>query len=178
MNIKMIKTDIDEVMIFQPEEFLDERGYLIESYNQSVYEKFLPSVNFIQDNESKSSFGVLRGLHYQDEPHPQAKLVRVVKGEVQDVAVDLRKNSSTYLQYVSVNLSENNKKQLYIPRGFAHGFLVLSQEAIVCYKIDNRFNLGCYKGLRYNDPKINIDWKLQKKQIQLSDKDRNLPVLI
>ena len=174
MNIKSSKTDIDEVLIFKPEEFLDERGYLIESYNQSVYEKYLPSINFVQENESKSSFGVLRGLHYQDNPYPQAKLVRVVKGEVQDVAVDLRKNSSTYLQYVSVNLSENNKKQLYIPRGFAHGFLVLSQEAIVCYKIDNIFDINCYKGIRYNDSKININWQLNNDKIILSEKDKNL----
>ena len=177
MNIKSIKTDIDEVLIFKPEEFLDERGYLIESYNQSVYEKYLPSINFVQENESKSSFGVLRGLHYQDNPHPQAKLVRVVKGEVQDVAVDLRKNSSTYLQYVSVNLSENNKKQLYIPRGFAHGFLVLSKEAIVCYKIDNVFVLNSCKGIRYNDPKINIHWQLNDNVIKLSNKDNNLEYL-
>tara|TARA_B100000029_G_C17558414_1_gene952456 strand:- start:1220 stop:1756 length:537 start_codon:yes stop_codon:yes gene_type:complete len=177
MNVKVFNTKIDGVLIFQTQEFSDHRGYLIESYNESEYKNFLPSVNFIQDNESKSSYGVLRGLHYQDEPYPQAKLVRVVKGEIQDVAVDLRKDSPTYLQYVSVNLSHENKKQLYIPRGFGHGFLVLSQEAIVCYKIDNIFNLDCYKGLKYNDPKINIDWQLSDDKIILSDKDRELRYL-
>ena len=177
MNVKVYKTDIDEVLIFQPEEFTDERGYLIESYNKSLYEKFLPSINFVQDNESKSDFGVLRGLHYQDKPYQQAKLVRVVKGEIQDVAVDVRKDSTTYLKYVSVNLSDKNKKQLYIPRGFAHGFLVLSKEAIVCYKIDNIFNIESYKGIKYNDPKININWQLNENKIILSDKDKNFNFL-
>ena len=177
MNIKIIQTDIPEVKIFQPQPFIDERGYLIESFNKEIYKKHLPSVDFVQDNESKSSFGVLRGLHYQDEPYQQSKLVRVVKGEVQDVAVDLRKSSSTYLQHVSLNLSEQNKKQLYIPRGFAHGFLVLSKEAIVCYKIDNIFDLNSYKGIRYNDPRINIDWQLNDDVIKLSDKDKKLQYL-
>ena len=177
MNIKVYKTKIDDILIFQPEQFLDHRGYLIESYNESLYKKHLPSVNFIQENESKSNFGVLRGLHYQDEPYPQAKLVRVVKGKIQDVTVDIRKKSPTYLEYVSVNLSENNKKQLYIPRGFAHGFLVLSKEAIVCYKIDNIFNIDCYKGLKYNDPKININWQLNDNEIILSNKDEKLKYL-
>ena len=177
MNVKVYKTDIDEVLIFQPEEFIDERGYLIESFNKSLYEKFLPSINSVQDNESKSDFGVLRGLHYQDKPYQQAKLVRVVKGEIQDVAVDVRKDSMTYLKYVSVNLSDKNKKQLYIPRGFAHGFLVLSEEAIVCYKIDNIFNIESYKGLKYNDPKININWQLNENKIILSDKDKNFNFL-
>ena len=117
MNIKVYKTKINDVLIFQPEEFLDHRGYLIESYNESLYKKHLPSINFVQENESKSSFGVLRGLHYQDTPYSQAKLVRVIKGEIQDIAVDIRKDSPTYLQYVSVILNDENKKQLYIPRG-------------------------------------------------------------
>ena len=162
MNVKVIETKIPEVKIFQPEPFIDERGYLIESFNKELYKKYLPSVDFVQDNESKSSFGVLRGLHYQSEPYQQAKLVRVVKGEVQDVAVDLRQNSRTYLNYISVNLSEHNKKQLYIPKGFAHAFLVLSKEAIVCYKIDNVFNLDCYRGVRFNDPKNQYKMATQK----------------
>ena len=174
MNVNVFKTKIDEVLIFQPEEFIDERGYLIESYNKYLYEKFLPSTNFVQDNESKSSFGVLRGLHYQSEPYSQAKLVRVVKGEIQDVAVDVRKDSPTYLKYVSVNLSDKNKKQLYIPRGFAHGFLVLSNEAIVSYKIDNIFDLNSYQGIKFDDPQINISWKLDRKKIILSQKDSQL----
>ena len=144
---------------------------------KNFYKKYLPSVDFVQDNESKSSFGVLRGLHYQDKPYQQAKLVRVVKGEIQDVAVDIRKSSNTYLDYVSVDLSSKNKKQLYIPRGFAHGFLVLSEEAIVCYKIDNKFSIETYKGIKYNDPKINIEWKLQSSQIKVSNKDMNFELL-
>ena len=175
MKTSLIETNIPEVKIFQPEPFLDERGYLIESFNKKIYDKFLPSSEFVQDNESKSSFGVLRGLHYQVEPFLQAKLVRVIKGEVQDVAVDLRKNSSTYLKYVSVILNEENKKQLYVPKGFAHGFLVLSKEAIVSYKIDNYFNYDCYRGIKYNDSKINIKWELNPDQFILSDKDKNLP---
>ena len=177
MNIKVYKTKIDDVLIFQPEQFLDHRGYLIESYNESLYKKHLPSVNFIQENESKSNFGVLRGLHYQDNPYSQAKLVRVTKGEIQDIAVDIRKDSPTYLQYVSVILNDENKKQLYIPRGFAHGFLVLSTEAIVCYKIDNIFNADYYKGLKYNDPKIGINWQLDDDKIILSEKDKNFNFL-
>ena len=174
MNIKVHKTNINNVLIFQPEEFLDHRGYLIESYNESLYKKHLPSINFVQENESKSNFGVLRGLHYQDEPHSQAKLVRVIKGEVQDVAIDIRKKSPTYLKYVSVILSDKNKKQLYIPRGFAHGFLVLSKEAIVSYKMDNFFNFSSYKGIKYNDPQININWELDEEHIILSEKDNQL----
>ena len=178
MNVKVINTTIPEVKIFQPEPFIDERGYLIESFNKDLYDKYLPSVNFVQDNESKSSFGVLRGLHYQGAPYQQAKLVRVVEGEIQDVAVDIRKSSNTYLDYVSVNLSSNNKKQLYIPRGFAHAFLVLSKEAIVCYKIDNKFSIDCYKGIKYDDPKINIDWQLTSDKIILSEKDKNLSYIL
>ena len=177
MNIKVIQTDIPEVKIFQPQPFIDKRGYLIESFNKELYKKHLPSVDFVQDNESKSSFGVLRGLHYQDKPYQQAKLVRVVQGEIQDVAVDIRKESNTYLKYVSVILSDKNMKQLYIPRGFAHGFLVLSEKAVVCYKIDNKFYLDSYRAVNFNDPKINIRWKLKINEIILSDKDKNAPFL-
>ena len=178
MNFKVTKSKIPEVKIFQPEPFIDERGYLIESFNKEFYKKHLPSVNFVQDNESKSSFGVLRGLHYQESPYQQAKLVRVVDGEIQDVAVDIRRSSSTYLDYVSVNLSSKNKKQLYVPRGFAHAFLVLSKEAIVSYKIDNKFSIESYKGIKYNDPKINIDWQLSSDKIILSEKDNNLNYIL
>ena len=171
MNFKVIETKIKEVIIFQPENFEDRRGYLIESYRENFYKEYLPSVNFVQDNESMSSFGVIRGLHYQLPPYEQSKLVRVVKGEIQDVAVDLRRDSTTYLKYVSVVLNDKNRKQLYIPKGFAHGFLVLSPEAIVNYKMDGYFNLETYKGIRYDDPKLAIKWKLDNKMIKLSEND-------
>ena len=173
MNIKIYKTKIDDVLIFQPKKFIDYRGHLIESYNKKFYEKYLANNNFIQENESKSNYGVLRGLHYQEEPFSQAKLVRVVKGVIQDVAVDLRRNSKTYLNHISEILDDKNKKQLYIPRGFAHGFLVLSKEAIVSYKMDNYYDLNSNKGIKYDDPKINIKWNLDPKDIILSNKDKN-----
>ena len=172
--INIIDTSIKEVKIIEPKIHNDNRGYFFESYNKDDFCKKIGNIDFIQDNESESSYGVLRGLHFQDNPFSQAKLVRVVKGEIQDVAVDIRGESSTYLQYTSVNLSQGNKKQLYIPRGFAHGFLVLSKEAVVCYKVDNIFNIDSYKGLRYNDPKINITWQLPDSKITLSEKDKNL----
>ena len=145
MNIKVIKTKIDGVLIFQPEKFLDSR--------------------------------VLRGLHFQKKPYEQAKLVRVIKGEIQDIAVDIRPKSKTYKQYVSVNLNEENKKQLYVPKGFAHGFLVLSNEAIVHYKMDEFYIHESNGGIRYNDPSINIDWSLKEELISLSDKDSQLNYL-
>ncbi len=175
--ISIVDTKIEDVKIIIPQIFSDNRGYFFESYNEEQFVQKIGKVNFIQDNESKSTFGVLRGLHYQDEPNCQSKLVRVIKGEIQDVAVDIRKESKTYLEYISVNLSSKNKKQLYIPKGFAHGFLVLSSEAIVCYKVDNYFNLKLDKGIRYNDPQININWKLSNNQIKLSDKDKLLPLV-
>ena len=177
MDIKVIKTKIDDVIIFQPEEFNDSRGYLIESYSEKIYKKYLPSVSFVQDNESKSSFGVLRGLHFQRKPYEQAKLVRVIKGEIQDIAVDIRPNSKTFKQYVSIILNEDNKKQLYVPRGFAHAFLVLSDEAIVHYKMDEFYIHSSNEGIRYDDPSINIDWNLKKELISLSDKDSKLNYL-
>ena len=160
MDFKVIETKIKDVIVFQPEKFKDERGYLIESFRENFYKEYLPSANFVQDNESMSSFGVIRGLHYQLPPYEQSKLVRVVKGEIQDIAVDLRKDSPTYLQYISMVLNESNMKQLYIPRGFAHGFLVLSSKAIVSYKMDNYFNASTYKRIKYDDPKIGINWKM------------------
>ena len=163
MNVKVIETKIPEVKIFQPQPFIDERVILIESFNKELYNNHLPSVDFVQDNESKSSFGVLRGLHYQEKPYQQAKLVRVVQGEIQDVAVDIRKDSKTYLKYVSVILSDKNMKQMYIPRGFAHGFLVLSDTAIVCYKIDNLFKEDLYRGIGCDDPQIGINWEVRKR---------------
>ena len=177
MDFKVIETKIKDLKVFQPEKFEDTRGYLIESYRENFYEKYVPNVNFVQDNESQSSFGVIRGLHYQVAPFEQSKLIRVIKGKIQDIAVDLRKDSPTYLDYVSVILSNKNRKQLYIPRGFAHGFLVLSDEAIVNYKMDEYFNQECYRGLRYDDPKIDIKWELDQSQISMSDKDRKFRFL-
>lgn len=177
MNVTVFKTKIEDVKIFQPEVFNDDRGYLIESFSELNYKNYLLNTNFVQDNESKSSYGTLRGLHFQEKPFEQAKLVRVIKGEIQDVAVDIRKESKTYLQYVSVVLNENNKKQLYVPRGFAHGFLVLSDEAIVHYKMDNLYKHEHNNGIRYDDPKINIKWKLDKSKILLSKKDNKLNYL-
>jgi len=175
--ISIINTDIKDVKIIKPTIFSDNRGYFFESYNQKQFIEKIGKINFIQDNESKSDFGVLRGLHYQDQPNGQSKLVRVIKGEIQDIAVDIRKESETYLQYISVNLSSGNKNQLYIPKGFAHGFLVLSSEAIVSYKVDNYFNLKLDKGIRYDDPEIDINWQLDNSQIKLSDKDNSLPLI-
>ena len=177
MKIEVIKTEIDEVLIFKPENFIDKRGCLIESFNKDFYKNNLPNINFVQENESLSSYGVLRGLHFQKQPFEQAKLVRVIKGEVQDIAIDIRPNSKTYKRYVSVILNDSNKKQLYIPKGFAHGFLVLSSEAIVLYKMDNYFNLEFSSGIKFNDSDIGIDWKLNPENIILSDKDENLSLL-
>jgi len=177
MNTEVIKTNIDDVLIFRPEPFLDHRGYLFESFNKSFYEKHLPRVDFVQDNESKSNFGILRGFHFQSPPYEQAKLVRVIQGEIQDVALDIREESKTYLEYVSVILSDKNRKQLYIPRGFAHAFLVLSKQAVVSYKIDNIFNENSYSGIRYDDPSLDIEWKIEKDKIVVSDKDSNHPYI-
>ena len=170
--IDVIDTNIKEVKIIEPKIYNDNRGYFFESYNKNEFQKKIGNINFIQDNESESNYGVLRGLHFQKPPFEQSKLVRVIKGEIQDVAVDIREKSNTYLQYVSVILNETNKRQLFIPKGFAHGFLVLSKEAIVNYKIDNLYNTDYESGVAYDDPNINIKWKFDKRKIILSDKDR------
>tara|TARA_B100000686_G_C16537867_1_gene835818 strand:- start:356 stop:880 length:525 start_codon:yes stop_codon:yes gene_type:complete len=171
------KTSIKDVIIITPNLFKDNRGYFFESYNNHKINKVL---NFspIQDNESKSKFGVLRGIHFQNQPYEQAKLVRVIKGEIQDIAVDLRPDSITYKQYVSVILNENSKKQIFIPKGFGHAFLTLSKEAIVSYKVDNYYNKELDSGIKYNDPSINIKWELDSNKIIQSDKDKNLPSLM
>ena len=161
-------------MIIQPKVFQDERGYFMESYKESFIEENFPGVKFIQDNESKSSFGVLRGLHFQKAPYEQTKLVRVVKGKVQDIAVDLRKDSPTFGKYESVILSSDNKKQLLIPKGFAHGFVTLSDEAVISYKVDNIYASEFDSGVIYNDKTISIDWKMEKQDIILSEKDLSL----
>ncbi|WP_294630778.1 dTDP-4-dehydrorhamnose 3,5-epimerase [uncultured Bacteroides sp.] len=167
-----IQTEIDGVWLIEPKVFSDERGYFMEAFKQEEFESHVGIVNFVQDNESKSSFGVLRGLHYQKGEFSQAKLVRVIKGEVLDVAVDLRKSSPTFGKYVSVVLSEENKRQFFIPRGFAHGFAVLSEEAIFTYKVDNKYAPQAEASILYNDETLGIDWPLAESQMLLSAKDK------
>ena len=175
MNI--IKTKIPEVLIIEPDVFKDNRGYFFESYNFDKYYNLGITNDFIQDNESYSVKGVLRGLHYQLPPFTQSKLVRVIKGKIFDVAVDIRKSSPYFGKYVSVELSEENKKQFFIPRGFAHGFVVLSDEVIFAYKCDNTYSPKHERGIIYNDSDINIDWTIDESKIILSNKDKlNLPL--
>jgi len=170
------ETKLKGCFLLEPKIINDSRGYFFESFNQRTFNNLIgQNINFIQDNESFSVKGVIRGLHYQTGEHAQAKLVRVIKGCVLDVAVDLRKNSETYGQCFSVELSEENKKQLFIPRGFAHGFAVLSETAIFSYKCDNFYNKESESGILYNDKTLNIDWKLLEKDIMVSDKDLLLP---
>ncbi len=173
--MKFIKTKIEGVIIIEPKVFGDERGYFFESFNQKEFEDNIGKINFIQDNESKSQKGVLRGLHFQKTPFEQAKLVRCIKGKVLDAAVDIRKNSKTYGQYIAVELSEENKKQLFIPRGFAHGFVVLSEDAIFTYKVDNIYKPDYESGIIWNDKDLNIDWQLNENEVVLSEKDKKLP---
>ncbi|EAO9629958.1 dTDP-4-dehydrorhamnose 3,5-epimerase [Salmonella enterica] len=174
MNV--IKTEIPDVLIFEPKVFSDERGFFMESFNQKIFEEAVGrKVEFVQDNHSKSTKGVLRGLHYQIEPYAQGKLVRCVAGEVFDVAVDIRKDSETFGKWVGVNLSSENKKQLWIPEGFAHGFLVLSDSAEFLYKTTNFYNPGSDKGVAWNDPDIGISWPINNPL--LSDKDSKQPFL-
>ena len=168
------RAEISDLVIIQPKLFKDERGYFFESYKDKELNNFLGyNVNFCQENQSKSNFGVLRGLHYQIEPFSQAKLVRVIKGTVLDVAVDLRKDSKTYGKHISIVLSDENKKQLFIPKGFAHGFLVLSKKAIFSYKVDNYYNKIYEKGIAFNDPDLAINWKLNQRDLKISLKDKN-----
>ena len=173
--MKFIETKISDVIIIEPTVFGDTRGYFLESYNKKKFEEVIGITSFIQDNESKSSKGVLRGLHFQKPPFEQAKLVRCIEGEVLDVAVDIRKKSKTYGKYVSVILSGENKRQLFVPRGFAHGFSVLSETAIFAYKVDNTYAPEYDAGIKYDDKKLNIDWVINEEEIQLSEKDKNLP---
>ncbi|AIP97245.1 dTDP-4-dehydrorhamnose 3,5-epimerase [Salmonella enterica subsp. enterica] len=171
--MKVIKTDIPDVLIFEPKVFGDKRGFFMESFNQRVFDEALGhKVEFVQDNHSKSSKGVLRGLHYQLPPYAQGKLVRCVVGEVFDVAVDIRKDSETFGKWVGVNLSADNKKQLWIPEGFAHGFYVLSETAEFLYKTTNYYNLLSDRGIIWNDRSININWPISG-DILLSEKDMN-----
>lgn len=175
--MNFIEQKIKGVWVIEPKVFNDARGYFFEAFKKEEFEKHVGKVDFIQDNESKSSYGVLRGLHYQKGEFSQAKLVRVIKGKVIDVAVDLRKNSETFGQYVAVELSEENKRQLFIPRGFAHGFLVLSEEAVFTYKVDNVYAPQADAGIIYNDPQIGIKWDIEADKVLLSEKDCKLPKL-
>ena len=175
--MKVIKTKLEGVVIIEPQVFFDDRGYFFESFSQQRFNEQVVPITFVQDNESKSSYGVLRGLHFQKPPFAQSKLVRVVKGKVLDVAVDLRKGSPTFGQYESVVLSEENKRQFFIPQGFAHGFAVLSEEAIFQYKCDNYYAPQSEGSVRWNDPTIAIDWQLPEKDIILSAKDEKAPLL-
>ena len=174
MNV--IKTDIEGLVVIEPKVFGDSRGYFFESYNAKAFEEGVGNVTFVQDNESMSSYGVVRGLHYQKPPHAQAKLVRVVRGKVLDVAVDLRKDSPTFGRHVAVELSEENHRQLFIPRGFAHGFCVLSDEAVFQYKCDNYYAPHSEGAIAWDDPDLAIDWRIPAEMAVLSEKDRNHPM--
>lgn len=171
--MQYIETTISGVWIIEPKVFKDDRGYFMEAFKKEEFEQYIGAVNFIQDNESCSTKGVLRGLHYQKAPYAQAKLVRVIKGAVLDVAVDLRKDSSTFGQYVAVELSEENKRQFFIPRGFAHGFLVLSDEAVFTYKVDNNYTPSHERTISFNDPQLGITWGMDKDLLIFSEKDKN-----
>lgn len=165
------ETGINGVYIIEPRVFNDARGYFFESWNRADFESHIGSIEFVQDNESKSSYGVLRGLHYQKGECSQAKLVRVIKGKVLDVAVDLRKSSPTFGKHVMVELSDENKRQFFIPRGFAHGFLVLSPEAVFTYKVDNAYAPKSEASVRFDDPDLGIEWPIDPKDVLTSEKD-------
>ena len=167
-----IQTEIKGLWILQPKVFTDARGYFMETYRKEEFDRVIGEINFIQDNESCSSFGVLRGLHFQEGDTAQAKLVRVIQGTVWDVAVDIRKNSPTFGQYLGVELSAENKRQFFIPRGFAHGFIVLSETAAFAYKVDNVYSPSTERTLYYLDPDVAVQWPLGSSQIQLSEKDK------
>lgn len=175
--MKTIKTDIEGVVILEPAVFGDDRGYFFESFSQRDFDGQVRPVRFVQDNESKSKFGVLRGLHFQKGSHAQSKLVRVVRGVVLDVAVDIRVGSPTFGRHVAVELSEQNKRQLFVPRGFAHGFSVLSPEAVFQYKCDNPYAPQSEGAIAWNDPAIGIDWRLRPEEVLLSPKDSRHPLL-
>ena len=169
--MEYITTEIEGVYIIQPRVFDDSRGYFFESWKRDEFEAHVGKVDFVQDNESQSSYGVLRGLHYQRGEHAQAKLVRVISGRVLDVAVDLRKSSPTFGRHVMVELSGDNKRQLFIPRGFAHGFLVLSQEAVFAYKVDNVYAPQAEASIRWDDETVGISWPIDAKDVVTSEKD-------
>ena len=171
------KTAISGLLIFEPKVMEDERGCFFESYNEKIFQQAGLAINGVQDNQSSSTYGVIRGLHYQLNPHAQAKLIRVIAGKIQDVVVDIRKNSPAYGKSFCIELSDENKKQLFIPAGFAHGFSVLSEKAIVIYKCDSFYNKESEAGILYNDPALQIDWKLPADIAIVSEKDCLLPPL-
>lgn len=175
--MKVIKTAIEDVVIIEPDVFGDSRGYFFESYSQKKFDEQVRPVKFVQDNESKSKYGVLRGLHFQKGKDAQSKLVRVVKGRVLDVAVDIRKGSPTFGKYVAVELTEDNHRQLFVPRGFAHGFSVLSDEVIFQYKCDNLYAPQSEGAIAWNDPDVGIDWQIPAEDVLLSAKDSAHPML-
>lgn len=175
--MEIIKTNIEGVVIIEPRIFKDDRGYFFESFSQREFEEKVCKTTFVQDNESKFSYGVLRGLHFQKPPFAQSKLVRVIKGVVLDVAVDIRKGSPTFGQYVSVELTGENHRQFFIPRGFAHGFSVLSEEVIFQYKCDNFYSPQSEGAIAWNDPDLNIDWRIPAEKVVLSEKDSKHPRL-
>lgn len=169
------KTEFPDLLVFEPKVFGDQRGYFFESFNANTFKEAGIHRPFVQDNQARSTYGVLRGLHYQRGEHAQAKLVRVFEGAVLDVVVDLRPDSPTYGKHYSIELSAENKKQLYVPRGFAHGYVVLTETAEFFYKCDNFYNKASEGGLIYNDPQLEIDWKIKAEDALLSDKDKMLP---
>lgn len=176
--MKVTETDLKGCLILEPTVFEDSRGYFMESFNAQRFKDILgKEINFVQDNQSFSVHGTIRALHYQTGEYAQAKLVRVLNGTVLDVAVDLRKDSPTFMKHVSVELSRENRKQMFIPRGFAHGFVVLSETADFFYKCDNLYNKASEGGIIYNDPTLSIDWKLREEQLVVSAKDQILPVI-
>ena len=181
--MEVIKTALDGVMIIEPKVFADSRGYFFESFSQREFDEKVAipfigkPIQFVQDNQSKSCYGVLRGLHFQKPPYAQSKLVRCVRGKVLDVAVDIRKSSPTFGKYAAVELTEDNHRQLFIPHGFAHGFVVLSEEAIFQYKCDNFYHKESEGAIAWNDPEINIDWTIPFDDVMLSDKDKVNPLL-
>ncbi|WP_304542736.1 dTDP-4-dehydrorhamnose 3,5-epimerase [Sulfurimonas microaerophilic] len=176
--MNFIRTDIPDVVICEPTVHGDDRGYFVETFREDKLQEFLGyKINFCQDNESKSSYGVLRGLHYQLPPHAQTKLVRVIQGKVLDVAVDIRKGSPTFGKHVAVELSSENKRQLLVPRGFAHGFVVLEDNTVFAYKVDSYYSPECDRGIAFNDSDIDIDWQVPHEKLNLSAKDKVQPKL-
>ena len=174
--MKFSKAIIPGIVVIEPTVLSDKRGYFLESFNKNEFEKAIGKVSFVQDNESRSSKGVLRGLHYQKPPFAQAKLVRCINGEILDIAVDIRKDSPTYGLYHSDVLSSENKKQLFIPKGFAHGFVVLSEYAVFAYKVDNTYAPDCEAGILWNDKELGVEWGVNEKEIFISEKDDQLPL--
>jgi len=173
--MEIFETTIKDLIIIKPRVFADDRGFFFESYNQKNFKEAGININFCQDNQSKSTYGVIRGLHYQLNPHSQSKLVSVIKGAVWDVAVDLRKDSPTFGKWYGIELTEDNHSQFLIPQGFAHGFSVLSETAVFSYKCDDFYNPSLERGIIYNDPELKIDWKIPADKAVISDKDTKHP---